>query len=308
MTTTPIGRLNAFLMLTLIVFWGSSFVVVKMAIREGLTPIAVATSRFLIAGGLFVAVLAIKKSRARNYRLLVERKDIPVLVLLAFTGVTFFFIAQYTGIQMAGASVAAILVTLLSPILIALLSTKILHEHLERKQILGIAVAAIGTLIVVAGGSLSITGGTEFFLGSLILLATPVLWTIYNLAGKKTLEKYDSFLVAGYVTALGGLGLIPFSLVDHSWNQILTMNLSGWVAVLFLSVACSLFGYFIWFYVLNQVGATVTSSFLFIEPLVTVLLAATFVGEELRLYTLAGGILIFLGVRLITHVKLVNQR
>ena len=305
MTTTPIGRLNIFLMLTVITFWGSSFVVVKIALNEGLTPLAVATSRFLIAGILFAAALIIKRSKARNYRLLVERKDIPVLLLLALTGVTFFFIIQYTGIQMAGASIASILVTLLSPIIIAVFSTRMLNEHLTRKQTVGIGIAAIGTLAVILGGNPNLNGNAQFLYGSLILLATPVLWAAYNLAGKKTLEKYDPFLVAGYVTVIGGLALIPFAFADNALSQITSMSASSWVAILFLAVACSLFGYFIWFYVLKQIGATVTSSFLFIEPLVTVVLAATIVGEQLSIYTATGGVLIFIGVRLITRNKLI---
>ncbi|NWG11557.1 EamA family transporter [Candidatus Bathyarchaeota archaeon] len=97
MDKMAISRLNAFLMLTLILFWGSSFVVVKIALNEGLTPISIATFRFLIAGGFFLIALLIEKRR-RNYRLLVGRKELPILLVLALTGVTFFFAAQYTGI------------------------------------------------------------------------------------------------------------------------------------------------------------------------------------------------------------------
>lgn len=75
MTTRTIGLFNTLLMLTLIIFWGSSFVVVKIALGEGLTPVAIATFRFLIAGGLFLATLLFKKNRERDYRILVERKD-----------------------------------------------------------------------------------------------------------------------------------------------------------------------------------------------------------------------------------------
>jgi len=121
-------------MLTLILFWGSSFVVVKITLREGLTPIAVATFRFLIAGGLFLITILIEKKIKRNYTLLVETKDFPILLFLALTGVTFFFTAQYTGIQMAGASIAAILVCLLSPVLITVLSTIIFKEYLVKSS------------------------------------------------------------------------------------------------------------------------------------------------------------------------------
>lgn len=299
MATRSIGLFNAFLMLTLITFWGSSFVVVKIALREGLTPVALATFRFLIAGGLFLAVLLFRKNRERNYRL-VEKRDFSTLLFLALSGVTFFFTAQYTGIQMAGAAIAAIFVCLLSPVLITVFSTRIFKEHLSKKQIFGIGTAAVGTLIVIMGGTLSFQGSEEFFFGSLILLSTPVLWTAYSLLGKKTMEKYNPFLIVAYVTVLGGLCLIPFSLAENSLQQIFTMNLNSWLAVLFLSLTCSLLGYYIWFYVLKQVGASVTSSFLFAEPLVTVLFAATLVGEEITFSIVTGGLLSFIGVYLVT--------
>ena len=296
MATTTIKRLHVFLMLVLIGFWGSSFVVVKVALGEGLTPIAIATFRFLIAGALFTMALLVDKSRNRSHGLLIAKKDVPVLLLLALTGVTFFFIAQYTGIKMAGPSVAAILVTLLSPILIAIFSARIFMEHLARRQVLGIGIAAVGAFTVIAGGTLSFKNNPDFLLGSLILLSTPFLWTAYSLLGKKIMEKYDAFLVVSYVNVLGGLCLVPFSLAENSLSQILTMSLYGWLAILFLSVTCSLVGYYIWFYTMKQVGAAVTSSFLFAEPVITVLFAVMFVGDQVNLLILGGGILIFLGV------------
>jgi len=264
-------------------------VVVKIALKEGLTPIFIATLRFLIAGGLFLAILLFKRKGERDYTLLIRKKDSLTLLFLALTGVTFFFAAQYTGIQMAGASIAAIFVCLLSPIFISALSARIFKERLAKKQIFGTGLAALGAFVVITGGTLSFSDNREFFLGSLISLSTPVLWATYSLLGKKIMEKYDPFLVVAYVTILGGLCLLPFSLAENSLHQVFIMSLYGWLAVLFLSFTCSLLGYYIWFYVLNQVRAAVTSSFLFAEPLVTVLFAVTFVGEKLSLPILAGG-------------------
>jgi drug/metabolite transporter (DMT)-like permease len=295
-----ISRLNALLMLTVISFWGGSFVVVKIALSEGLTPIAIATFRFLLAGGLFLSVVLIEKRR-RNYEIIVKKKELPMLLLLALTGVTFFFIAQYTGIQMAGPSIAAILVCLLSPILITVFSTLIFKEHLGVQQILGVGIAGVGTFIVVAGGTVSFSSDQNFLPGSLILLTTPVLWTVYNLLGKKIVDRYDPFLVTVYVNVLGGLCLIPFSLAENSLFQILSISLNGWLAILFLAVTCSLFGYYAWLYVMKQVGATITSSFLFAEPLVTTVFAAMFVEERLGMFVPVGAFLIFIGVYFVTR-------
>jgi drug/metabolite transporter (DMT)-like permease len=51
---------------------------------------------------------------------------------------------------------------------------------------------------------------------------------------------------------------------------------------------------------MKKVGAGITSSFLFAEPLVTVSFA-TFVGEKLSMLILVGGCLIFIGVYLVTR-------
>jgi drug/metabolite transporter (DMT)-like permease len=295
-----ISRFNAFLMLTLILFWGSSFVVVKIALEEGLSPIEIATFRFLIAGALFITAVLAEKKRKSDYRLLVKKKDFPALLLLALTGVTFFFIAQYTGIQMAGASIAAILVCLLSPVLITVFSRIIFKERLVKRQALGIGIAAVGTFIVIVGGTLDVSGSSTFFLGSLILLSTPILWATYSLLGKKIMESYSPFLVVAYANALGGLCLIPPYLAENSY-QITKIGFNGWSAILYLAITCSFIGYYIWLYVMKKTGAAITSSFLFAEPLVTVSFATQFAGERLSSLIIVGGILIFVGVFLVTR-------
>jgi drug/metabolite transporter (DMT)-like permease len=300
MQNRQISLPNIELMLFLITFWGSSFVVVKAILGEGFSPIAIATFRFLLAGCLFLIVLFLNKIRNRNYGIRVETKDVPTVIILAFSGVTIFFITQYTGIQMANASVASILVCLLSPVLISLFSIYLFKEGLSKAQLLGIGLASLGTLAVILGGAPNLEGNSTFLLGSLILLSTPLLWTAYTLLGKNIMQKYDPFLVVAYVNILGGLFLIPFSLTEGSFQSILALNGQEWLAILYLAATCSLLGYFIWFYVMKQSTAAATSSFLFAEPIVTVIFAALLIGEEVTPFLVGGGLLIFIGVFLIT--------
>jgi drug/metabolite transporter (DMT)-like permease len=302
MAAKSVRLLDVFLMLCLVLFWGSSFVVVKLALLAGLTPVAIATFRFLVAGAMFLGVLLFEKARKPGYKLLFEKKDAFLFVVLSLTGVTFFFIIQYIGIDMAGASIASILVCFLSPILISILSVRLFSEYLSRRQILGIVIAGIGTLVVITGGTMDIrSGNSSFLIGSLFLLLTPLLWAIYTLGGKRVLAKYDPFFVVAHVTILGGLFLLPFSLAENSFYKILSLNLQSWAAILYLAITCSLVGYSIWFYVINRINASITSSFLFAEPLVTVLFAILFVGETLTPAILTGGLLIFAGVFFVTR-------
>jgi len=301
MVGKPVGTLETLLLVILIVFWGSSFVVVKVALEQELTPVSIATFRFLLAGGLFALILMLRRIRKSGDPAFIEIKDLPNMALLALSGVTFFFLAQYTGIKMAGASIAAIFACLLSPIFIAISSTRVLKEQINRGQIFGIGFAGVGTLVVILGGSVNVQFNPDFFYGSLVLLATPILWNLYTVLGKRTVEKYNPILALTYVTVLGGLFLLPFSVADNSIRLALSLSLSSWLAIAYLAVACTLVGYYIWFYALKKVGAAVTSSFLFAEPLVTVLLASLFVGEKVTVPIGVGGLLIFLGVYLVTR-------
>lgn len=301
MVSQRVGLFNIFLMVILIVLWGSSFVIVKIALQEGLTPISIATFRFLFAGLLFFLLILLGKTRKSDSDRVqsITKKEVPILLILALSGITIFFTAQYTGIKMAGAAIAAIFVCLLSPIMISIFSTFLLKEPLRKIQVVGIVIAAVGTSIVISGGSFSLQGDSDFLLGSLILLSTPFLWTCYTLLGKKVVDRHGSTFVVAFSTMLGGLLLIPISIFENSFHLILSLSINGWLAILFLSITCSLVGFYIWFYVLRRVGPTITSSFLFAEPLVTALLASILVGETITWMTVLGGFFIFLGVWLV---------
>ena len=300
MAAKAISLINIALMIILILVWGSSFVVVKWILHDNITPIAIATFRFLVAGAFFAGVLALIRFRKQQYRVFVEWKDMPMLLVLGLVGTTFFFTAQYLGIQMAGASVAAILVCLLSPIIISFYSLRIFKEKLTRKNVLGIGIASAGTFTVVGGGTLSMQSNSmSFAVGSLILLTTPFMWAAYTLLGKRMMQKYDPFLVVSYVNILGAICLVPFSLAENSFGKIFALNINEGAAILYLALTCSVLGYYIWFKVMNQVKAAVASSFLFAEPLITVVFAAAFIQEQITLFTIAGGLLIFGGVFLV---------
>lgn len=81
------------------------------------------------------------------------------------------------------------------------------------------------------------------------------------------------------------------------------MSMTGWLAILYLAITCSFIGYYIWLRSIKTVGAAITSSFLFAEPLVTVTLAVTLpnIREQLTLPIIAGAFLILAGVYLITR-------
>jgi drug/metabolite transporter (DMT)-like permease len=80
----------------------------------------------------------------------------------------------------------------------------------------------------------------------------------------------------------------------------LTQN--GWLNLAFLGVFCSGLAYIAWYDALQSLSAAGTGVFLYIEPLVTMVVAAIVLAEPITGASLAGGAIILIGVYLVNRV------
>jgi drug/metabolite transporter (DMT)-like permease len=88
--------------------------------------------------------------------------------------------------------------------------------------------------------------------------------------------------------------------------QIKPIPLDGWVGIAFLGVFCSGLAYIFWYDALQTLPVAQTGAFIYIEPVITVVIAILFLRERLTFPIFFGGVLILSGVWLInrkTHVK-----
>ena len=61
---------------------------------------------------------------------------------------------------------------------------------------------------------------------------------------------------------------------------MLGLSVEGWISIIFLGLACSGLAYVFWYDALLEAGASQVASFLYLEPIVTVVVAATRIGER----------------------------
>jgi drug/metabolite transporter (DMT)-like permease len=73
--------------------------------------------------------------------------------------------------------------------------------------------------------------------------------------------------------------------------------MNGWLAVLYLALICSIFGYLGWYYALKHTEASKAAVFLNFIPLFTILMSV-FIGDHLTVFFLLGAGLIIYGVYL----------
>ena len=240
---------------------------------------------------------------ARRQLTLPTLKEGLYYALLGFIGISFHQWLQSTGLVTAQASTTSWIVST-SPVFIALLGWFFLKEKLGLNTIFGIMLASLGVLLVVSKGSLSsLISGNFGTTGDLLVLISAPNWAIFSVLSRSALKDKPALFVLFYVILFGWLFTsIPF-VATHGWLEIAHLNTTGWLAVAFLGIGCTALAYIFWYDGLQAIPASRAGVFLYIEPLISLVVAAVLLGEAITLAALLGGGLILAGVWLVNKVS-----
>ncbi len=285
------NHLMAFLLVLVSFVWAGSFLVVEAATKE-IDPIDLGFLRFLVATPLMLLLVVLRKKPLK-----MPRKELPWLVVLGLTGVTFLYLFQFIGIHYTNAPTASVLINT-NVIFIAILSGLFLHEALTGKRIAGIVLSFIGVIVIMVSDiqKQQWTLDNLFFIGGILVLLSAFCWALYSFVGKRLVQTYDEFVITAYAFGFGTVCYVPFVILDiHLVFQQISLN--GWLAVLYLALTCTLFGYLGWYYALKHIDASKAAVFLNFIPLFTILMSII-LGAALSWFFFLGAGLIIYGVYL----------
>jgi drug/metabolite transporter (DMT)-like permease len=278
-----------------VIVWGASFVATKVALRD-VTPVTLIWLRF----GMGVAILGAAVLVRRQFAF-PAKKDWFYLALLGFLGITFHQWLQSTGLVTAQATTTAWIVATI-PIFMALLGWLVLREKLAWTQILGIFLAALGVLLVVTEGDLSALSRGKFgTMGDFLILLSSPNWAIFSILSRRGLRQYPATRMMFYVISLGWLFTSIQLFTGPGLSEIPNLTWEGWLGIGFLGIFCSGLAYIAWYDALQALPVAQTGAFIYIEPLVTVVVAALVLSEPLLWASLLGGGIILLGVWLVNR-------
>lgn len=283
------SKLTASLYATMsISFWGVSFVSTK-AVLVKLDPFSLLVLRFGI-GALFLLLLLLIQ---RN-RLLVSIKYIPHLMVLGILGVFVHQVLQATALLTINASSAGWLISF-SPIFTVILSILFLHEKMTITKAVGMVLAITGVLLVTttrSGQSIQFALNIGFFL----MILSTLNWAVYSVLLKSLKIPYSPLLVTFYMSLLGLVLTTPFIILNRGWESLSLLTHTEWAHLLFLGVFVSGIAYWYWAKALDVLEASKVSMFLYLEPVSTLIAAVLLLQEKVLFISVAGGIIIIIGV------------
>lgn len=289
-------RLIPYLELLLAVtFWGGSFVATKVALRD-VSPVTIVWLRF----GMGVIILGAVVVARRQFQL-PARADLGYFALIGFLGITFHQWLQSTGLQTAQATTTAWIVAT-TPVFMALLGWLALHERLNWIQVGGILLAGMGVLLVVSRGDLkALSAGRVGTIGDLLVLISAPNWAVFSVLSRRGLDRHPAARMMLYVMAFGWVFTSLLFFLGPGVGEIEELTLDGWLGVAFLGVACSGLAYIFWYDGLKALPVAQTGAFIYLEPLVTALLAGLLLGEPYHIAAMIGGGAILGGVWLVNR-------
>lgn len=278
--------------------WACSFISSKVLMMEGgWTPVETYVYRFTAA--YFILLLfTFKHILANNW------KDEVYLMLCGLCAGSLYFITENYALQNTSTGNVSLLASI-SPIFTTVLVSAIYKTRMKPGVIIGSLVAFIGV------GCIIFSHGEGFEIrpkGDLLALSAALSWAVYTIVVKRLMPLYDSFFITRKLFFYGVITALPLLYVqDAPYRLGILFDLGHpqyMLNFLFLVLMCSVFAYLIWNEAMKILGAVTANNYLYLQPLITMIVAYFIFDEKIYLLGYIGCLLIIGGLVISDKLKL----
>jgi len=267
--------------------WGGMYVVSKYAL-DTIPPFTLLFLRYLIAS-LFLGWLCWRQKAE-----LVPRREKGLIFQIGFVGYFLSIAAQFIGTKLSSAHMGAVITTL-SPVFLSGFAIFLLKEKITSRQVVSIAIAFAGVLVVV--GMPGEQGEGKTLPGNLSLVAAALFWGYYSVISRKVSLVYTPLQITTWgviIATVLTLPCIPFELKMWSFRDLLAIPIL--LSVLYIALISTALAFFSWNKGLSLVPSHQAGLFFFFQPMVGTLLGWLFLKEQLSVTFFIGSLLILTGV------------
>ncbi|MGA9227470.1 MAG: EamA family transporter [Mesobacillus sp.] len=270
-------------------FTGATFNLAKYTVGY-FSPSSAAAWRFGIAAVVMLIILIF--SEGINKRQL--KKNAISYIVLGVGGIFGFNSLFFVGLKYTS-PVNGALIMGLNPLLTTIFARIILKDSITKKQVIGILFALIGVLLVITHGSIETVKTLSISGGDLIIFAGNVCWALYGVLGRLFIKDATPLSTTTYTMITGAVSLIVVSLFTSSPVSLPNIPVGAWGAIAFMAFFTSVLGYLWWNQGIKEIGASKTSLFFNLVPVVTMIISFV-IGTPITVFQILGAVLVILGV------------
>jgi len=288
----PLRRLadQPYLLLSLTsLFWAGNVVLARY-VAGHVPPVALAFIRWT---GAFIVLLPFALPYLRTDWPAI-RRNFPMMVLLAATGIGAYNTIAYYGLQYTTA-LNALLIQSAGPLFVALWSLVLFRTRLTAAQAVGILTSLAGVLVIIARGDLEALTSVGFNKGDLLFALALMIFCIYS-AIMPYRPKMHALSFLGFTTGCGALLNIPFVIWEAASGQTVVFDTETLLTLGYVIIFPSLLAYLCYNRGVELIGANRSAPFYHLIPVFGSVLAIVFLGEQPKLFHVVGYALVLTGV------------
>ncbi len=287
-TERTTGWFPVLVALVVVIFWGASSVLTKIAARE-IDPVLVGVARTVL-GGIVGAPLALALRIE-----LPKREHYLAFGISAFCGFIGFPIMFSIGQRMTSAMHGGLILAVL-PVFTGLVAAVVERRRPPGRWWLGCTIAFAGEVVLVTSRTANGTATSSLAGDLLILLASVMAASGYVAGARLTQARYASMGATLWGIAMASVIVLPvYPIANGGWALPAASPLA-WGAVLFLAWITSIVGYIGWYWALGHGGIARMGTLQFMQPLSGLVLAFFLLGERPTVPLGIATVLILLGV------------
>lgn len=272
-------------LLIIYVVWGSTYLAIRVVVRE-MPPLLAAAVRFFSAGVVMAgAALIVDRHRPRpTRRQLLDYAFVGVLLLAIGNGLV--MLAE----RSIPSGIAALIVATVPVWIVLLDGLRKGGQPWTLRVWLGTLVGLVGVALVARPeGELT----REHWTGVLALQVAAISWTVGTLYTQSRPQKLPLFTASAVQMLAGSAALLLEALVlREDPARLFGASSTAWGALLYLLVFGSLVGFTAFAHCLNELPASTVGTYAYVNPVVAVALGALLLGEPVSPGLLLGGLLI----------------
>ncbi|MGC2696384.1 MAG: EamA family transporter [Candidatus Angelobacter sp.] len=282
----------------LYVLWGSTYLAMRVVVRD-IPPYVAGTVRYLAAGPVMLAVLALM---GRKIRLSATdfRRLLVISILLLSTG----NIGVLWGEEYVSSGLASLIVALV-PVWVVMIEAWIFRAgRMTAKGLFGLALGIVGLLVLLWP---RIASGTHLgrleLVGSGILAGASFLWALGSIFSHRYNLSVDVFVSAAWQMTLAGLVNGGISLAFGQFQKT-RWTAPALTAIGYLVIFGSWIGYSAYIYLLEHVPTPKVATYAYVNPIVAVFLGWIILHEHVDIFMLVGSAIIIASVALVNTSRL----